>query len=238
MTLRQRFARDPFKLVKQLDAFPKVPEECQQSSKIGGTRKQFLPNHLKYLLSSHCCYTFCLQFYNVTVSVISIALILYVIYIESVYYLDHTLVFKFKPDTDMDRKIRLNIDLTVATPCSCEFLPLLLGFSRSHSTILNVNRLIFMSSHRFRHIRLDGPECIFIWCAGGAGHMVGTVSRTTKLLRVHTTLKRLFTRRISLTQRKSNIVELFIVCLFSNYDHVISYTSVLFHILYHVLRRV
>lgn len=40
MSLRQRFSRDPLKIVKQFDAFPKVPEECQQSSKIGGTRKQ------------------------------------------------------------------------------------------------------------------------------------------------------------------------------------------------------
>lgn len=40
MTLRQRFSKDPLKVVRQLDAFPKVPEECQQSTRIGGTRKQ------------------------------------------------------------------------------------------------------------------------------------------------------------------------------------------------------
>lgn len=40
MTLRQRFTKDPLKLVKKFDAFPKVPDECQQSTKIGGTRKQ------------------------------------------------------------------------------------------------------------------------------------------------------------------------------------------------------
>lgn len=40
MTLRQRFSKDPLKVVRQLDAFPKVPEEYQQSTRIGGTRKQ------------------------------------------------------------------------------------------------------------------------------------------------------------------------------------------------------
>lgn len=40
MTLRQRFSKDPLKVVRQLDAFPKVKEEYQQSTRIGGTRKQ------------------------------------------------------------------------------------------------------------------------------------------------------------------------------------------------------
>lgn len=40
MTLRQRFSKDPLKVVRQLDAFPKVSEQCQQSTRIGGTRKQ------------------------------------------------------------------------------------------------------------------------------------------------------------------------------------------------------
>lgn len=40
MTLRQRFSKDPLKVVRQFDAFPKVPEEYQQSTRVGGTRKQ------------------------------------------------------------------------------------------------------------------------------------------------------------------------------------------------------
>lgn len=47
MTLRQRFSKDPLKVVRQLDAFAKVPEECQQSTRIGGTRKQ----NIKYAAS-------------------------------------------------------------------------------------------------------------------------------------------------------------------------------------------
>ncbi|KAF9417479.1 hypothetical protein HW555_005402 [Spodoptera exigua] len=37
---------------------------------------------------------------------------------EVTYYLDSNLVFKFVPDVDMDEKLRINIDMTVAMPCS------------------------------------------------------------------------------------------------------------------------
>ncbi len=30
-------------------------------------------------------------------------------------------MFKFKPDTDMDAKLKIHIDLTVATPCRSKF---------------------------------------------------------------------------------------------------------------------
>lgn len=56
-----------------------------------------------------------------TVSIISRVLIFYVIYIETMYYLDSKLIFKFKPDTDMDTKLKIHIDVTVATPCSSNF---------------------------------------------------------------------------------------------------------------------
>lgn len=32
--------------------------------------------------------------------------------------MDSKLIFKFKPDTDMDTKLQIHIDITVATPCS------------------------------------------------------------------------------------------------------------------------
>lgn len=35
--------------------------------------------------------------------------------------MDSKLVFKFKPDTDMDTKLKIHIDITVATPCSSKF---------------------------------------------------------------------------------------------------------------------
>lgn len=36
--------------------------------------------------------------------------------------MDSRLVFKFKPDTDMDQKLQIHIDVTVATPCSSKCL--------------------------------------------------------------------------------------------------------------------
>lgn len=33
------------------------------------------------------------------------------------YFMESKLVFKFQPDTDMDTKLKINIDLTVAMPC-------------------------------------------------------------------------------------------------------------------------
>jgi hypothetical protein len=51
------------------------------------------------------------------VSLISRLLILYLIYTEFKYYMDSKLIFKFTPDTDLQAKLKLHIDLTVAMPC-------------------------------------------------------------------------------------------------------------------------
>lgn len=56
-----------------------------------------------------------------TVSVLSRALIVYLLYTETMYYLDSQLVFKFIPDVDMDTKLKIHIDVTVATSCSSKF---------------------------------------------------------------------------------------------------------------------
>lgn len=54
---------------------------------------------------------------SISVSILSRLLIIYVVYVEFQYYLDSRLVFKFVPDSDMDTKLRVNLDLTVASPC-------------------------------------------------------------------------------------------------------------------------
>lgn len=38
--IRQRKKSDPLSLVRNLDAFPKIPDELQVGSVFGGTRKQ------------------------------------------------------------------------------------------------------------------------------------------------------------------------------------------------------
>ncbi|CAB3242240.1 unnamed protein product [Arctia plantaginis] len=87
--LRYRGKKKVIDRVKELDAFPKVPEEYVDSTSVGGT-----------------------------FSVITFFIIMWLIYSEVSYYLDSNLVFKFMPDTDMDEKLRINIDVTVAMPCS------------------------------------------------------------------------------------------------------------------------
>ncbi|XP_034939181.1 endoplasmic reticulum-Golgi intermediate compartment protein 2 [Chelonus insularis] len=77
------------KTVKELDAFPKVPETYINKSAVGGT----------------CSFiTFCI----IIVLVIS----------EIRYFLNPRLFFKFEPDTEIDAKLRINVDITVAMPCS------------------------------------------------------------------------------------------------------------------------
>lgn len=87
--LRYRGKKKVIDRVKELDAFPKVPEEYVDSTPVGGT-----------------------------FSVITFFIIMWLIYSEVSYYLDSNLVFKFMPDVDMDEKLRINIDMTVAMPCS------------------------------------------------------------------------------------------------------------------------
>nr|CAD7568271.1 unnamed protein product [Timema californicum] len=86
--LRSRAKKVTLKTVKQLDAFPKVPDSYVETSPVGGT-----------------------------FSVVTCFLILWLMYAEISYYLDSRFIFKFLPDTDFDAKLKINVDLTVAMPC-------------------------------------------------------------------------------------------------------------------------
>lgn len=108
--IRNRSSKDRLNAIRRLDAFPKVKEEYQTSSEIGGTRKQAIRPPQPFELHSKS-----LRFFSV--SVLSRLLIIVLIYRETMYYLDSKLVFKFRPDVDMDTKLKIHIDVTVATPC-------------------------------------------------------------------------------------------------------------------------
>jgi hypothetical protein len=56
-----------------------------------------------------------------TVSVFSFILIVWLVYSEVNYYLDSKFQFKFSPDTDFDAKLKINVDITVAMPCSSKY---------------------------------------------------------------------------------------------------------------------
>ncbi|XP_015110278.1 endoplasmic reticulum-Golgi intermediate compartment protein 2 [Diachasma alloeum] len=77
------------KTVTQLDAFPKVPESYTNKSAVGGT-----------------------------FSFITFCIICYLILSETRYFLDARLWFKFEPDTEIDAKLKINVDITVAMTCS------------------------------------------------------------------------------------------------------------------------
>ncbi|XP_033211183.1 endoplasmic reticulum-Golgi intermediate compartment protein 2 [Belonocnema kinseyi] len=74
--------------VKQLDAFPKIPEHYTKQSAVGGT-----------------------------FSVVSFCIIVYLIFAETLYYLESRLKFQFVPDTEISGKLKINIDITIAMPC-------------------------------------------------------------------------------------------------------------------------
>ncbi|XP_066584287.1 endoplasmic reticulum-Golgi intermediate compartment protein 2 [Prorops nasuta] len=77
------------KTVKELDAFPKIQEPYVDKTAVGGT-----------------------------FSIFTIVIIVYLIIAETNYFLDSRLQFKFEPDTDYDEKVKINIDVTIAMPCS------------------------------------------------------------------------------------------------------------------------
>ncbi|KAL7293665.1 hypothetical protein TKK_0012744 [Trichogramma kaykai] len=77
------------KTVKELDAFPKIPDDYRKHSAVGGT-----------------------------FSIVSVIIILYIIYSETSYFLDTRLKFKFVPDIDVNDEIEMNVDITVAMPCA------------------------------------------------------------------------------------------------------------------------
>ncbi|KAK7869111.1 hypothetical protein R5R35_006582 [Gryllus longicercus] len=89
MTMLRNRKRVTLKTVKELDAFPKVPETFQEHTPIGGT-----------------------------LSLVTMILMAALVISEIKYFLSNRVVFKFSPDTDFDAKLKINVDLTVAMPCA------------------------------------------------------------------------------------------------------------------------
>ncbi|XP_055374914.1 endoplasmic reticulum-Golgi intermediate compartment protein 2 [Condylostylus longicornis] len=87
-SLRYRGKKNILELTKNLDAFGKIPDEYKEPSEIGGT-----------------------------ISLLSRILIIYLIYSEIAYYSRPKLLFTFKPDINLDIKVRMNVDITIAMPC-------------------------------------------------------------------------------------------------------------------------
>ena len=76
------------KVFKELDAFPKIPENYQETSASGGT-----------------------------VSILVFLFISMLVISEFIYYTGTILNYKYEVDKDADHKFRINIDITVAMEC-------------------------------------------------------------------------------------------------------------------------
>ncbi|XP_042896913.1 endoplasmic reticulum-Golgi intermediate compartment protein 2 isoform X2 [Parasteatoda tepidariorum] len=77
------------KHVEEIDIFPKVPEDYKKTTATGGT-----------------------------VTIISFITIFILVCSEIVYYSSSQLKFQYGVDHDIDSKLQINVDLTVAMPCS------------------------------------------------------------------------------------------------------------------------
>lgn len=80
--------KNVLKVVKEMDAFPKIPENYVEATTSGGT-----------------------------ISLVSFLLIAIFVVSEFRYYTSTKFVFKYTVDTDYDSKLKINIDITVAMPC-------------------------------------------------------------------------------------------------------------------------
>ena len=80
--------RRSFKLVRELDVFPKVEDDCQKPTVRGGT-----------------------------LSILSLSIIAVLVVSEFFYYRGTEVRYKYSVDTDMDAKLLLTMDMTVAMPC-------------------------------------------------------------------------------------------------------------------------
>ncbi|CAG7837416.1 unnamed protein product [Allacma fusca] len=76
------------KAVEDIDVFPKVPETCLESTSYGGSA-----------------------------FIVALVIIVWLMILEISAYLDTEYKFRFSPDTDIDSKLSINVDITVGMPC-------------------------------------------------------------------------------------------------------------------------
>ncbi|KAL1516269.1 hypothetical protein ABEB36_000188 [Hypothenemus hampei] len=83
-----RYRGSKLNKVKKIDMFPKLEDPYKMTSSVGGT-----------------------------FSIIGFFIIAWLLFSEISYYLNSKFVFTFEPDVELQEKLKINIDLTVAMPC-------------------------------------------------------------------------------------------------------------------------
>ena len=109
-----RRRKDPIQAVCELDAFPKVADTYKQTSTTGGTSTA-----LNFFL--HFGTSYYLNIVNdlFAVSLVCVLLILSLVYSEIRDFVYSGVKFHFTPDDELESKMDLNVDMTVAMPCRC-----------------------------------------------------------------------------------------------------------------------
>lgn len=59
--------------------------------------------------------------FSFPVSVISRLVMAWLVVMEVLYYTETTFTYTFRPDADFTEKLKINVDITVAMPCRCEY---------------------------------------------------------------------------------------------------------------------
>uniref|UniRef100_A0A2K6E7P7 Endoplasmic reticulum-Golgi intermediate compartment protein n=1 Tax=Macaca nemestrina TaxID=9545 RepID=A0A2K6E7P7_MACNE len=90
--MRRLNRKKTLSLVKELDAFPKVPESYVETSASGGT-----------------------------VSLIAFTTMALLTIMEFSVYQDTWMKYEYEVDKDFSSKLRINIDITVAMKCQCKY---------------------------------------------------------------------------------------------------------------------
>ncbi|XP_033645795.1 endoplasmic reticulum-Golgi intermediate compartment protein 2-like [Asterias rubens] len=86
--MRRLNRKQTLKVVKELDAFPKIPESYQETSSTGGT-----------------------------LALLTFSLIIILVVSEVRYYMETRMKYEYNVDTDLTSKLRINLDITVAMKC-------------------------------------------------------------------------------------------------------------------------
>ncbi|XP_019631940.1 PREDICTED: endoplasmic reticulum-Golgi intermediate compartment protein 2-like isoform X1 [Branchiostoma belcheri] len=86
--MRRLNRKQTLKVVKEMDAFPKIPESYVQTSTSGAT-----------------------------VSILSFVLIAILVISELIYYSETNMKYEYNVDTELESKLKINLDVTVAMKC-------------------------------------------------------------------------------------------------------------------------
>lgn len=138
--------------VKKMDIFPKIEDPYKMTSSVGGTCEYYL--HL--LITA-------IELAPIVVSIVTFLIIGGLLYSEITYYLNSRFVFKFSPDVELEEKLKINIDLTVAMPCGCKnIIKLIVGcFKRKKIVVVGTDVLDSTNQNTYKFGQLEEEDTWF-----------------------------------------------------------------------------